>query len=66
MTDNFPIRVYVNKLEHMITFKVRTGIILKIWSPETMKVHKRTNNEMPKEKNNENVPSKIFQEFYIK
>ena len=58
MTDNFPIRVYVNKLEHMITFKVRTGIILKIWSPETMKVHKRTNNE--------NVPSKIFQVFYIK
>ena len=57
MTDNFPIRVYVNKLEHMITFKVRT---------ETMKVHKRTNNEMPKEKNNENVPSKIFQVFYIK
>ena len=66
MTDNFPIRVYVNKLEHMITFKVWTGIILKIWSPETMKVHKRTNNEMPKEKNNENVPSKIFQVFYIK
>lgn len=66
MTDNFPIRVYVNKLKHIITFKVRTGIILKIWSPETKKVHKRTNNEMPKEKNSENVPSKMFQIFYIK
>ena len=28
MTDNPPIRIYVNKIEHRITFRIKTGYYL--------------------------------------
>ena len=36
MTDNSPIKIYVNKIESRITFKIKRGYYLEILSPETM------------------------------
>ena len=35
--DNPPVRVYVNKIENRITFKIKTGYYLKLLTLETMK-----------------------------
>ena len=36
--DNPAIRVYANKIENIITFKIRNGYYLELLSPETMKL----------------------------
>ena len=36
--DNPSIRIYVNKIESRITFKIKTGYYLKVLTPETMKL----------------------------
>ena len=36
--DNPSIRIYVNKIENRITFKIKTGYYLKLLTPETMKL----------------------------
>ena len=33
-TDDNPIRIYVNKIEHRITFKIKTGCYLELLMPE--------------------------------
>ena len=38
MTDNSQIRIYVNKIENRITFKVKIGYYLERLIPETMKL----------------------------
>ena len=38
VTDNPSIKVYVNKVENRITFKMKTGYYLKLSTPETMKL----------------------------
>ena len=42
MTDNPPIRIYANKTENSITFRIKTGYYLKILTPETMKLFEST------------------------
>ena len=37
MTGNPSIRMYVNKTENRISFKIKTGYYLKLPTPETMK-----------------------------
>ena len=37
MTDNPPVRIYVNKTEKTITFRIKTGYYLEILTPKTMK-----------------------------
>ena len=37
MTDNSPLRIYVNKIEKRITFKIKRGYCLELLTPETMK-----------------------------
>ena len=44
-------RIYINKIENRITFKVRAGCYLKLLVLETMKLHKIT-----RDKNGEKVP----------
>ena len=39
-TNNSSIRIYVNKFENRITFKIKTKYYLELWTPETMKLHK--------------------------
>ena len=36
--DNTSIRIYVNKIENGITFKIKNGYYLELLTPETMKV----------------------------
>ena len=48
MTDNPPITTYVNKSENKITFKIKTGYYLELWSSETMKLLGSTKNMIVK------------------
>ena len=34
VTHNPPIRIYVNRIEHMVTFKTKTGYYLQLLTPE--------------------------------
>ena len=55
MTDNSPIRTYVNKTEDKIVFKIKTGHYLAILTPETMKSIESTKSKINKDENGENV-----------
>ena len=54
--DDPSIRIYVNKIENRITFKIKTGYYLELLTPETMKLLGSTENKITKDKNGENVP----------
>ena len=54
--DNSSIRVYVNKIENRITFKIKTGYYRELLTPETMKLLRCNENKVTKDKNDENVP----------
>ena len=49
--DNPSIRIYVNKIENRITFKIETGYYLELLTPETMKLLGSTKNKITKDKN---------------
>ena len=55
-TDNPSVKIYVNKTENRITFKIKTGYYLELLTPETMKLLRSTENNITKGKNGENVP----------
>ena len=38
MTDNLPIRIYVNEIENMIKFRIQTRYYPELLTPETMKL----------------------------
>ena len=52
--DNSPIRIYVNKIENRITFKIKTGYHIDLLTPETMKLLGSNENKITKDKNGEN------------
>ena len=54
--DNPPIRIYVNKIENRITFKIKSGYFLELLTPETMKFLGSIESKLTKDKNGENVP----------
>ena len=54
--DNPPIRIYVNRIENRITFKIKSGYYLELLTPETMKLLGSTESKITKDKNGENVP----------
>ena len=54
--DNPPIRIYVNKIENRITFKIKSGYYLVLLTPETMKLLGSTKCKITEDKNGENVP----------
>ena len=54
--DNPSIRIYVNKIENRITFKIKSGYYLELLTPETMKLLGSTESKITKDKNCENVP----------
>ena len=56
IVDNSSIRIYVNKIEKRITFKIKNGYYLELLTPETMKLLGSTNSKITKDKNGENVP----------
>ena len=53
--DNPSIRIYVNKIENRITFKIKNGYYLELLTPETMKLLGSTKRKITKDKNGENV-----------
>ena len=54
--DNPSVRIYVNKSENRIKFKIKTGYYLELLTPETMKLLGSIENQITKYKNGENVP----------
>ena len=54
--DNPSIKIYVNKIENRITFKIKTGYYLGLLTPETMKLLGSTESKITKDKNRKNVP----------
>ena len=54
--DNPSIRIYVNRIENRITFKIISGYYLELLAPETMKLLGSTESKITKDKNGENVP----------
>ena len=54
--DNPSIRIYINRIENRITFKIKNGYYLELLTPETMKLLGSTESKMTKDKNGENVP----------
>ena len=54
--DNPSVKIYVNKIENRITFRIKNGYSLELLTPETMKLLGSTENKITKDKNGENVP----------
>ena len=54
--DNPSIRIYVNKSQNTITFKIKNGYYLELLTPETMKLLRSAENKIATDKNGENVP----------
>ena len=55
-TANRSIRIYTNKIENKITFKIKTGYYLELLTPETMKLIGSTKSKITKNENSGNVP----------
>ena len=55
VTDNLTIRIYVNKVEKRITFKIKTRYYLELLTPETIKLLGSTKSKITTEGNSENV-----------
>ena len=55
-TDKPSIRIYVNKIENRITFKIKNEYSLEPLTKEIMKLLGSTKNKITKDKNGENVP----------
>ena len=53
--DNPSIKIYANKIENRITFKIKTGYYFELLTPETMKLLGSTKSKITKDKNGENV-----------
>ena len=49
-------QIHVNKIKDRVTFKIKNGYRLELWTPETMKLLGNTKNKITKDKNGENVP----------
>ena len=47
-------RIYVNKIENRITFKIKTEYYSELFSPETMKLLGSTKSKIKIDKNGEN------------
>ena len=54
--DNPSIRMYINRIENRITFKIKNGYCLELLTPETMKLLGSTERKITKDKNSENIP----------
>ena len=54
--DNPSIRIYVNRIENRITFKIKNGYYLELLTTKTMKLLGSTESKITKDKNGENVP----------
>ena len=56
MSYNPPIKIYVNKIEIRVTFKIKTGHYLELLTLETMKLLGNTRSKITQNKNSGNMP----------
>ena len=54
--DSPSIRMYINRIENRIRFKIKSGYYLELLTLETMKLLGSTKSKITKDKNGENVP----------
>ena len=52
----FSIRIYISKLQNIITFKIKTGYYLELLTPGTMKLHGSNKSMITKNETAKNVP----------
>ena len=50
------VKIYVNKIENRLTFKIKVGYYLELLTPETMTLLGSTKYKITKDENSENVP----------
>ena len=55
VTDNHSIMIYINKIEHRITFKIKAVYYLELLKSETTKLLGITKSKITKDENGENV-----------
>ena len=56
LNDNPPIKIYSNKIENRIVFKIKNGYKLESLTPETMELLGSTKKVVDKDENREYVP----------
>ena len=56
VTDNLPIKMYVNKTENRMTFQIKRGYYLQLLTSEMMKLLGSTKNKITKDEDGENIP----------
>ena len=54
--DNPSIKIYLNKTENRVTFKIKNEYYLELLTPQTMKLLGSTESKITKDKNGENDP----------
>ena len=54
--NKLSIKIYINKVENRVTFKIKNGYNLELLTKETMKLLGSTESKITKDKNRENVP----------
>ena len=52
--------MFVNRIQNRVVFMIKTGYILELLSPETMKLLGNTKKDADQNKNGENVPKLEF------
>ena len=55
--DNPSIRIYENKIQNRITFKIKNGYYLELLTPETMKLLGSSKSKITKDENGKDVPN---------
>ena len=65
MSDNWLIRIYVNKAETIITFRAKTEYHIELLISGTMKLLESPKNKVTKDKNGKNVPGSEITELVL-
>ena len=63
--DKPSVKIYTNKVENRITFKIKNGYSLELLTKETMKLLGSSENKITKDKNGENVPHLVITEAVL-
>ena len=66
LSRNPPIRIYINRINNSLVFKIKDGYKLELQTPETVKLFGSIKELIDKTKNRENIPSfEVFKVFLV-
>ena len=66
LSRNPPIRIYINRINNSLVFKIKDGYKLELKTPETVKLFGSIKELIYKTKNRENIPSfEVFKVFLV-